>query len=141
MLRDEQVAVLCDIAQKILSGSPVDLSVGYVNIVGQRYANEVVLRSLLLVDSPPRVLNLTGPEILSVRATALRLGELLNKEVTFSGEESGSALLSNATECHGLFGYPDLSAQTLIEMQAQWMLAGGRLLGKPTKFERQDGKF
>jgi nucleoside-diphosphate-sugar epimerase len=138
---EPRYGVLCDIAQKILAGTPVDLSVGYVNIVGQRYANEVVLRSLLLVDNPPRVINLTGPEILSVRATALRLGELLNKEVVFAGEESGTALLSNATECHGLFGYPDVSAQSLIEMQAEWMLAGGRLLGKPTKFERQDGKF
>jgi nucleoside-diphosphate-sugar epimerase len=138
---EPRYGVLCDIAQKILSGSPVDLSVGYVNIVGQRYANEVVLRSLLLVDNPPRVLNLTGPEILSVRATALRLGELLGREVVFAGQEGETALLSNASECHGLFGYPDLSAQSLIEMQAEWMLAGGRLLGKPTKFERQDGKF
>lgn len=138
---EPRYGVLCDIAQKVLSGSPVDLSVGYVNVVGQRYANEVVLRSLLLVDNPPRIINLTGPEILSVRATALRLGELLDKEVVFTGEEGGSALLSNAAECHGLFGYPDLSAQSLIEMQAAWMLAGGRLLGKPTKFERNDGKF
>jgi nucleoside-diphosphate-sugar epimerase len=44
---EPRYGVLCDIAQKILAGTPVDLSVGYVNIVGQRYANEVALRSLL----------------------------------------------------------------------------------------------
>lgn len=138
---EPRYGVLCDIAQRILADEPVDLAVGHVNVVGQRYANEVALRSLLLADDPPTVLNLTGPEILSVRDTALRLGHLLGHEVSFTGEESGTALLSNASACHGLFGYPDLSARALIEMQASWLAAGGRVLGKPTKFERQDGRF
>lgn len=138
---EPRYGVLCDIAQRILADEPVDLSVGYVNVVGQRYANEVALRSLLLADSPPTVLNLTGPEILSVRDTANRLGHLLGREVSFTGEEVGSALLSNASACHALFGYPDLSARALIEMQAAWLRGGGPVLGRPTKFERQDGRF
>lgn len=138
---EPRYGVLCDIAQKIVAGRPVDLSVGYVNVVGQRYANEVALRSLLLADDPPLVLNLTGPEVLSVRDTALQLGRLLEKEVVFSGEESATALLSDASACHALFGYPDLSAGSLIRWQAEWLLAGGPVLGKPTKFERQDGRF
>lgn len=138
---EPRYGVLCDIAQRVLAGSPVDLSVGFVNVVAQRYANEVALRSLLLADSPPRIINLTGPEILSVRAIALRFGELLDREVVFSGQEGETALLSNAAACHSLFGYPDLAAGALIEMQADWLLAGGRVLGKPTKFERNDGRF
>jgi nucleoside-diphosphate-sugar epimerase len=138
---EPRYGVLCDIAQRILADQPVDLAVGYVNVVGQRYANEVALRALLLADSPPAVLNLTGPEILSVRSIALRLGELLGRDVSFAGEEGPTALLSNAAACHALFGYPDLAAGALLEMQAAWLGAGGRVLGKPTKFERQDGRF
>jgi dTDP-4-dehydrorhamnose reductase len=138
---EPRYGVLCDIAQRILEGKSVDLAVGYVNIVGQRYANEVVLRSLLLADSPPPVINVTGPEIVSVRDAALRLGVLLKKDVTFTGQEGELALLSNASHCHALFGYPELAVNRLIEMQAEWLLSGGRVLGKPTKFERQDGRF
>ena len=40
-----------------------------------------------------------------------------------------------------LFGYPAVSADTLIRWQAEWLLDGGRTLDKPTHFEQRDGKF
>lgn len=133
--------VICDIAQRILSGDPVPLDVGYVNVVWQRYANEVILRSLLLAQNPATVINVSGPEIVSVRACAEALGRLLGRTPRFTGTEGETALLTNATTCHGLFGYPDHSVGELVQMEADWMLAGGRTLGKPTKFERADGRF
>ncbi|MFF0312595.1 NAD-dependent epimerase/dehydratase family protein [Streptosporangium sp. NPDC004379] len=133
--------VLVDLAQRILAGEPVDLATGQVNVVWQGYANEVVLRSLSLASAPPYVLNVTGPETISVRQAALALGAALGKEPVFTGEEAPTALLSNAGRCHRLFGYPELTPAELIEHTARWVADGGPLLGKPTKFERRDGRF
>ncbi|MEV4089366.1 hypothetical protein AB0J43_54795 [Nonomuraea fuscirosea] len=99
------------------------------------------MRSLLLADVPPYVLNVTGPELVSVRRAALDLGAALGKEPVFTGEEAPTALLSNAARCHRLFGYPELTPAELIEHTARWVAGGGPLLGKPTKFERRDGRF
>jgi nucleoside-diphosphate-sugar epimerase len=133
--------VLVDLAQKVLAGEPIDLTTGQVNVVWQGYANEVALRSLLLASTPPYVLNVTGPELISVRQAAGALGDVLGKEPVFTGEEAPTALLSNASRCHRLFGYPELTPAELIEHTARWVAEGGPLLGKPTKFERRDGRF
>ncbi|MET8990169.1 NAD-dependent epimerase/dehydratase family protein [Nonomuraea wenchangensis] len=133
--------VLVDLAQKVLAGQPVDLTTGQVNVVWQGYANEVTLRSLLLADVPPYVLNVTGPELISVRQAALALGEALGREPVFTGEPAPTALLSNASRCHRLFGYPELTPAELVEHTARWVADGGPLLGKPTKFDRRDGRF
>lgn len=96
---------------------------------------------MLLADHPPVYLNVTGPETFSVREAATRLASALSREVTFSGTESEVALLSDASRCMALFGKPDKRIDDLIEMQAQWLLAGGRHLDKPTHFEERKGKF
>lgn len=138
---EPRYGVLSDIASALVAGEPIDLAVGYVNIVWQRYANEVALRSLVRASADPFVINLTGPELVSVRDAATRLGDLLGIAPQFRGEEGATALLSNAARCHALFGYPELSPDALIELQADWVRGGGRSLGKPTKFQRTDGKF
>ncbi|MGR6918776.1 NAD-dependent epimerase/dehydratase family protein [[Actinomadura] parvosata] len=133
--------VLVDLAQKVLAGEPIDLTTGQANVVWQGYANEVTLRALTLAAAPPYVLNVTGPELISVRQAARALGELLGKEPVFTGEEAPTALLSNAGRCHRLFGYPEITPAELVEHTARWVAEGGPLLGKPTKFERRDGRF
>ncbi|MEU4576423.1 NAD-dependent epimerase/dehydratase family protein [Nonomuraea sp. ATR24] len=133
--------VLVDLAQKVLAREPVDLTTGQVNVVWQGYANEVTLRSLLHAGTPPYVLNVTGPELISVRRAALELGARLGVEPVFTGEEAPTALLSNASRCHRLFGYPEITPLELIDHIARWVADGGPLLGKPTKFERRDGRF
>lgn len=138
---EPRYGVLADIGRLIAAGEPVDLTTGFVNVVWQRYANEVVLRSLSLAAAEPFALNLTGPETLSVRTTALELAELLGMEARFVGEEADSALLSDARLCHELFGYPDATVGELVRWQAEWISAGGALWDKPTKFQRRDGRF
>lgn len=133
--------VLVDLAQRIAAGQPIDLATGHVNVVWQGYANEVTLRSLRHADVPPFLLNVTGPELISVRQAAVALGAALGKEPVFTGEPAPTALLSNAGRCHRLFGYPELTPAELIEHTARWVADGGPLLGKPTKFERRDGQF
>lgn len=133
--------VLVDLARAILAGEPVDLTMGHVNVIWQGYANEVALRSLRHASSPPFLLNVTGPEIASVRQLARALAAELGKPLTFTGEEAATALLSNAQRCHGLFGYPDVPLATLTQLTARWVADGLPLLGKPTKFQSRYGRF
>lgn len=133
--------VLVDVAREIAEGRPVDVTTGFANVVWQGYANEVVLRSLLHADVPPFVLNLTGPETVSIRRVATQLAARMGREVTFAGAEQPTALLSDAARCHGLFGYPSRTLDELVTDTADWVGAGRELLGKPTKFQQRDGRF
>ncbi|WUI35280.1 NAD(P)-dependent oxidoreductase [Nocardia sp. NBC_00416] len=138
---EPRYGVVADIARRVQAGEPVDLSIGVVNVVWQRYTNEVVLRALGHADTAPFLLNLTGPETASVRAIATQLGEKLGVTPNFVGTEGETSLLNNAAKCHALFGYPDRTLGQLIQLQADWIGAGGNLWNKPTKFERRDGNF
>jgi uncharacterized protein YbjT (DUF2867 family) len=133
--------VLVDVAARVVAGDPVDVTTGHANVVWQGYANEVVLRSLHHAATPPFVINLTGPETVSVRRVAHRMAEHLGREVTITGTEAATSLLSDASRCHGLFGYPALTLDQLATATADWVAAGRPLLGKPTKFQSRDGSF
>ena len=133
--------VLVDIACNVWNGQPINLRMGHFNCVWQGYANAVALQGLAIAENPPRVLNLTGPEMISIRWAASRFGAMMEKTPKFSGEESGSGLLSNASQCHRIFGYPHVSLETMMEWIAHWVMNGGELLGKPTHFETADGRF
>ena len=133
--------VLADIASKVYNSQPVDVSMGYVNVIWQGDANALVLRSFRLCSSPPRIMNLTGSETISVREMALRFGELFGREPIVEGEEKSQALLSNASWVHLELGKPHVQLDQIVNWTAKWIEAGNPLLGKPTHFEVSDGKF
>ena len=133
--------VLLDIGNKVFAREPLDVTPGMVNVIWQGDANSVCLRSFGLCQSPPAVLNLTGPEMLSVRQIATRFGEIFGLTPTFTGAESSTALLNNPARCQRLFGYPSVSADELITWTAHWIGLGGATHDKPTHFETRDGKF
>ncbi len=138
---DLRYGVLADIAWKVFEERPVDVSMGMVNVIWQGDANSVTLRALGLCAAPPAVLNLTGPETLSVRAVATRFGQLLGRVPIIEGVEAPTALLSDASRCHRLFGYPEVGVEQMMEWIADWIRAGGERWDKPTKFEVRDGRF
>ena len=138
---EPRYGVLVDIAQKIMAREEVDLTTPLVNIVWQGYANTVALAAFSLCASPAAILNLTGLETLRARDLAEQLGRRLEIEPQFSGAEGTRSLLSDATRCHQLFGAPELTTDELLGMTCDWLKGGGRTLGKPTKFQVQDGKF
>jgi nucleoside-diphosphate-sugar epimerase len=133
--------VLVDLAQRVREGRSVPLSMGHFNAIWQGDASAMALASFGLASSPPFVLNVAGPELLSVRRVAEQLAEQFGRSVTFEGTESGNALLSNAQLSHQLFGYPRVSAGQLIAWTAEWIGRGGETWRKPTHFEVRDGKF
>ena len=133
--------VLVDIARKVHAGEPVDVTMGHVNVIWQGDANAAALCAFDYVSSPPFVLNVTGPEVLSVRRVAEDFGKLLNRPVTIRGTEAPDALLSNAQSCHRLIGYPRITTPQMLEWIAAWIDRGGESLDKPTHFEARDGKY
>ena len=133
--------VLVDLARRVWTGEPVDLTTGYFNVIWQGDANAMSLMALTCATVPPQVLNLTGPEELRVRAVTEELARRMGKRVTFTGVEAGDALLSDASRAVALFGKPRVNAGQLIEWIAEWTMRGGDTLGKATKFEVRDGRF
>jgi nucleoside-diphosphate-sugar epimerase len=138
---DLRYGIILDIAQKVYSKTPVDVSMGHVNVIWQGDANAQILRSFELCSNPPAFLNVTGPETISVRWLANRLGELMNVKPIIEGQESDSALLFNASKALSLFGYPKVTLDQMVQWIANWVIKGGKTLNKPTHYETRDGKF
>jgi nucleoside-diphosphate-sugar epimerase len=133
--------VLVDLAQKVHCGEPISLAMGYFNTIWQRDACDMILRAFEHTASPPRVLNITGPQRLSVRTICERFGELFNRASTFIDTESETALLSDATLAGHLLGPPRTSLDQMLQWTADWIQRGGETWNKPTQFESRDGKF
>lgn len=133
--------VLVDLARKVYEGRPVDLNMGHVNVIWQADANAQSLESLVHAASPPLVLNITGPELLSVRGICVQYGRWFGKTPVFNGQEAADALLVNAHAAHRLLGLPRVTAEQIMRWAADWVQRGGESLGKPTHFEVRDGKF
>jgi dTDP-4-dehydrorhamnose reductase len=133
--------VLVDIARQVLEGRPVDVTMGYVNVIWQRDAVEHVLRAESVAASPARILNIAGTPIVAVRELAAQFGELLRKPAVITGTEEPTAWLNDASRAHRLFGTPPTPLDEMIRRVAAWVRAGGTTHGKPTKFQVRDGKF
>lgn len=138
---DLRYGVLFDLANKIQTGTPISLSTPCFNFIWQGSANEIALRGLLHAESPAKIMNVTGPETVSIKKAALELGKYLGRNPIFVGEEGSDAYLNDASLAIETFGYPSVSAQTLIRWQAEYILDGGRTLDKPTHFEERKGNY
>ncbi len=138
---DLRYGILFDVATRVWTGEPVDVTMGNVNVIWQGDANREVLRALELCATPPRVLNLTGPETVSVRHLAARFGEIFERAPSIVGAEADTALLSNAGRANALLGYPRVPLDMMVQWVAHWVIQGGRALGKPTHFESRHGRF
>ncbi|OGV62486.1 MAG: hypothetical protein A3K19_33415 [Lentisphaerae bacterium RIFOXYB12_FULL_65_16] len=133
--------VLVDVATKVWKGEPVDVTTGYANVIWQGDACNHVLQGLKLASNPATILNVTGPEIFSIRQVAQRFGQLMGREPKFTGQENGLGYINNASKANALFGNPSVPLGRLVEWTAHWTMQGGENIGKPTHFETQNGKY
>ncbi|WP_154858364.1 NAD-dependent epimerase/dehydratase family protein [Cyclobacterium xiamenense] len=138
---DMRYGNLLEIGKMVQEGKAIDLRTGHMNVIWQGDANEVAIRSLLHTSCPPKLLNVTGPETVSIQQVAEKFGELMNTRPQFVNEPEQFALLSNASRSHRMFGYPRVSLLEMIELTAEWILSGGPTLDKPTHFQEREGKF
>jgi nucleoside-diphosphate-sugar epimerase len=133
--------VLVDLARKVWEETPIDVSMGFVNVIWQGDANAMTIRSLAETASPPLVLNVAGPERLAVREVCEQFGQRLGKPVRFTGTEGPDALLSNGERAYRLCGRPRVDVDRMMQWIAAWVEAGGPSLDKPTQFQSRDGNF
>jgi nucleoside-diphosphate-sugar epimerase len=138
---DVSYGVLLEIARSVNEERAIDLSMGHVNVIWQADANEMAIRSLHHCETPSRILNITGPETISVRWLAEEFGKMLRKVPVFRNEEQSTALLNNAAESFRLFGYPRVPLKRMIEVLAAWVKQGGKTIDKPTHFQERKGQF
>jgi nucleoside-diphosphate-sugar epimerase len=133
--------VLVDIARQVQQQQPIDLTMGFVNVIWQGDANAAVVSALAHATSPPTVLNVTGPEVLRVRDVAEQFAEWFGISVRFVGVEPVTALLSNSARATQMLGPPIVSARQMMQWIVDWCRRGGQWWGKPTHFSNRDGKF
>ncbi|MEE3233191.1 MAG: NAD(P)-dependent oxidoreductase [Candidatus Latescibacterota bacterium] len=133
--------IIHDLAWKVFSKEPIDLSMGYVNQIWQGDANAYLCRLFSYCSSPATIINLTGPEILSTRILAQQIGEILGIKPIFINLESKDALLGDASYLFNSMGKPYVSIDEIVRWVSGWISNDGRTLGKPTKYESRSGKF
>ncbi|RXZ83512.1 NAD(P)-dependent oxidoreductase [Paenibacillaceae bacterium] len=138
---DMRYGVLLELARAINEERPIQLATGHANVIWQGDANEMALRCLPICSNPPNIVNITGPETMSIRWAAEELGKRIGKTPIFQGAESETALLSNASKSHQLFGYPRVSLLQLIDWTADWVAEDNPTWNKPTHFQEREGKF
>jgi nucleoside-diphosphate-sugar epimerase len=138
---DLRYGVLCDVAQKVATGLPVDVTMGAAHVIWQGDANARAIQCLTHTAHPPPALNVTGLERVSIRWLAQRFGEIFDREPVIVGCESEKAWLWDASLSYEWFGPPEVSLEEMITATAEWHQQGGTTLGKPTHFETTDGQF
>jgi nucleoside-diphosphate-sugar epimerase len=138
---DLRYGVLVEVAKSVMGRQPINLQTGHANVIWQGDANEITLRSMLKCSLPGKILNVTGPETVSIRWLAEEFGKVFNTEPILTGEEQPAALLSNAAESFRLFGYPKVSLKQMIALTAEWLVQNGDTINKPTHFQEREGRF
>jgi nucleoside-diphosphate-sugar epimerase len=138
---DMRYGVLHDVGTKVFAGEPVDVAMGHVNVIWQGEANEQALRLLAHCTAPTSPINVSGPEVASVRMLAAEFGKRFGKTPAVTGKESPTAWLVDTRAALKLFGAPRVPLSQMIDWQADWIRRGGESLGKPTHFETRDGKY
>ncbi len=138
---EPRYGIVVDLARKIADGAAIDLTMGHVNLIHQADANNYIAQALTLAQSPPAVLNVAGPEVLSVRKLAAYIGEKLGKTPEFIGSEAPTALLSDSSFCVDAFEPPAIPLESMLDEIVEWVASGRETLGKPTKYDVRSGKF
>lgn len=138
---DMRYGVLLELARAVNEEREIDLTMGFANVIWQGDANAMALRCLTQCDSPPNIVNITGPETLSIRWAANEFAKRMGKEARLTEAESETALLNNASKSHQLFGYPRVSLLQMVDWTAEWVKQGGATWNKPTHFQERKGNF
>jgi nucleoside-diphosphate-sugar epimerase len=138
---DMRYGVLHDVATRVLTGQPINLATGHVNVIWQGDASGMVLRALGHCTVPSSPLNVSGPETVSIRWLAQCFGERLGKAPVFSGVEASEGWLVNTAEATRLFGYPGVPLIKLVDWTADWVARELPSLGKDTHYDTRDGTF
>ncbi|HIE99211.1 MAG TPA: NAD(P)-dependent oxidoreductase [Fuerstia sp.] len=138
---DLRYGVLVDIAQKVRACQPVNVEMGYANVIWQGDAIAQTIQSLPHASAPPFVVNITGPNVLRIRVIANMFADRFGCQPIIEGDEQATAWLSSAAKAQAMFGEPGVSLTQMVHWIADWLEQGGETLGKPTHFEVRSGSY
>ncbi|NQT01687.1 MAG: epimerase [Planctomycetes bacterium] len=138
---EPRYGIIVDLARRILNYESIDLTMGAVNLIWQRDANDYIIRSVSLAKSPPAILNVTGPDTLLVRKLSEQIGKELKIKPRFVSQKAQTALLSNASLCISKFGHPQTELSEMVSLIVKWVASGKTVLNRPTKYDIRNGKF
>jgi len=130
-----QYGVLVDLARMINNDEPISLDMPAVNLISQRDANEVALKSFEKCNKEGWIVNAAGP-VWPVRTIVGLLSEYLGKEPSLIGTEEEEALLADDSLARSTFGAYQDTSQEMIKAAAIWVGNGGDYWNKPTQFGR-----
>lgn len=138
---EPRYGIIVDLTRRIINYEPIDLTMGAVNLIWQRDANDYIIRSVSLAKSPPTILNVAGQDTLLVRKLAEQIGKELKIKPRFVSQKAQTALLSNASLCISKFGSPQTELTEMISLIVKWVALGKTVLNKQTKYNIRNGKF
>jgi nucleoside-diphosphate-sugar epimerase len=138
---DMRYGVLHDVATKVFAGRAVDVTMGHVNVIWQGNANEQALRLLAHCATPALPVNVSGPEVVSVRWLANEFGKRFERRAQITGTEAATAWLVDTARAQTLFGKPRVPLAMMIDWVADWVSRDMPSLGKETHFSTRDGKY
>lgn len=130
-----QYGVLVDLARMVLNQEVISLEMPAVNLISQRDANEVAIRSLEKSNRNGWIVNAAGP-VWQVRDIVKMLSRHLDASPQFEGNEDEKALLADDELARTTFGQYRDSCEEMIEAAANWVKNGGDYWDKPTLFGR-----
>jgi hypothetical protein len=139
---DVTYGVLLEVAKAVKEKHPIDLAMATANVIWQGDANEIAIRCLNHCSVPAKILNVTGPETVSIKWLAEQFGRILGVTPLFiNDEEQQTAYLSNAAECCRLFGYPKVTLIQMMGLVIDWLNQNGKTVNKPSHFSERKGKY
>ncbi len=132
--------VLIDLALMIKNSKPISLAMPAVNLVSQRDANEIALRSFEICRNSPGIINVSGP-VWQVRDIVEHLEKYLGQKAILIDDENENALIADDSFCTQKFGEYRDEVEDMIEGAARWVSSGGTYWNKPTFFGRADHRY
>lgn len=138
---DVTYGVLVEVAKSVKEQKAIDLTMGTASVIWQGDANEIAIRCLNHCSVPAKILNVTGPEIVSLRWLGEQFGKMFGVTPVFINEEQSTAFLANAAECFRLFGYPKVTLLQMMELIVEWLNQNRKIVDKPTHYSERKGKY
>jgi hypothetical protein len=99
------------------------------------------LRALEHCQVPANIINVTGPEMVSVKYAAETMAKMMKKPVAFTGTDNDAAYLNNAARAAEIFGSNRVGMEQMMKWTADWVMNCGTSLKKPTHFEVNTGEY